>query len=71
MRDQGSQGQRGGRVCERPGISGQWWGVGIQDTRGLITGEVGLNKIPGVSSLGRGGGGYMKEPSPQHARVGP
>ena len=22
VRDQGSQGQRGGRVCERPGVSG-------------------------------------------------
>ena len=57
-------------------------GVGIQNTRGLITGEVGLYKIPGVSSSGRWGytryqgshhwgGGYMKVPSPQHARVGP
>ena len=27
----------------------------MQDTRGLITGEVGLYKIPGVSSLGRWG----------------
>ena len=30
-------------------------GVGIQDTRGLITGEAGLYKIPGVSSPGRQG----------------
>ena len=30
-------------------------GVGIQDTRGLITGEVGLYKIPGVSLPGRWG----------------
>ena len=35
--------------------SHHWGGGAIQDTRGLITGE----------------GGYMKVPSPQHARVGP
>ena len=64
--------------------SHHWGGGAIQDTRDLITGEVGLYKIPGVSSLGRWGytryqgshptgevGGYVKVPSPQHAMVGP
>ena len=31
----------------------------IQDIRDLISREVGLYKIPGISSLGRGGGGEV------------
>ena len=57
-------------------------GGGYTRYQGLITGEAGLYKIPGVSPPGRWGytryqgshhwgGGYMKVPSPQHARVGP
>ena len=53
MRVQGSQANGGGGYTRY--------------TRGLITGEAGLYKIPGVSSPGR----YMKVPSPQHARMGP
>ena len=62
-RDQGSQANGGGGYTKYQG-SHHWGGGAIQDTRGFITGEVGLYKIPGVSS-------YMKVPSPQHARVGP
>ena len=55
VRDQGSQANGGGGYTRYQG-SHHWGGGAIQDTRGLITEE---------------GGGYMKEPSPQHARVGP
>ena len=44
VRDQASQGKAAGGGL-RPMV-----GVAIQDTRGLITGEAGLYKIPGVSS---------------------
>ena len=68
VRDQGSRVKGGVGMLETRGLR-PMVGVGIQDTRGLITGEVGLYKMPGVSSLGRGG--YLKVPSPQHARAGP
>ena len=54
VRDQGSQANGGGGYTRYQG-SHHWGGGAIQDTRGLITGEVGLYKIPGVSSLRRGG----------------
>ena len=44
---------RGGYVKDQG--SHHWRSGAIQDTRGLITGEGGLYKIPGLSSLGRGG----------------
>ena len=57
MRDQGSHANGGGGYTRYQGSHHRGGGA-IQDTRDLLTGE-------------GGGGEYMKEPSPQHARVGP